>query len=224
MESPQAHPPASRYPEPRVLVIAEDPLSRAGLAALLGQEPCIQVVAQVARLDDPAADIPLYQPDVLVWDLGWTPLANLEALQDVWEQGVPVLALVPDKDVAPAVWAAGVRGLLPRDAPAAGIAMAARAVGQGLAVLDPSYAASLGPAAPEPLAPPASLPGESLTPREMDVLRLLAEGLPNKSIARRLSISEHTVKFHINAVLAKLNVQSRTEAVIQATRLGLINL
>jgi len=63
---------------------------------------------------------------------------------------------------------------------------------------------------------------EELTAREMEVLQLLAEGLPNKSIAQRLDISEHTVKFHVNAILRKLEAQSRTEAVVQATRLGLI--
>ncbi len=66
--------------------------------------------------------------------------------------------------------------------------------------------------------------GTSLTPRELEVLALLAEGLPNKSIARRLDISEHTVKFHVNAVLAKLDVQSRTEAAVRAARMGLITL
>ncbi len=63
---------------------------------------------------------------------------------------------------------------------------------------------------------------EELTPRELEVLRLLAEGLPNKTIAQRLDISEHTVKFHVNALLGKLGVASRTEAVVRATRLGLV--
>ncbi|MBI1880571.1 MAG: response regulator transcription factor, partial [Chloroflexi bacterium] len=61
-----------------------------------------------------------------------------------------------------------------------------------------------------------------LTPRELEVLQLLAEGLPNKAIARRLDISDHTVKFHVNAILSKLSAQSRTDAVVRATRLGLI--
>jgi DNA-binding NarL/FixJ family response regulator len=69
---------------------------------------------------------------------------------------------------------------------------------------------------------PAEAPAEALTPRELEVLQLLAEGLPNKTIARQLSISEHTVKFHLNAIMSKLGAQSRTEAVVRATRLGLI--
>src|SRR4030067_1297183 len=63
---------------------------------------------------------------------------------------------------------------------------------------------------------------EDLTPREMDVLQLLAEGLPNKEIGRRLRISEHTVKFHVNTILAKLGARTRTEAVTRAARQGLI--
>jgi DNA-binding NarL/FixJ family response regulator len=63
---------------------------------------------------------------------------------------------------------------------------------------------------------------EPLTPREQEVLQLLAEGLPNKAIARQLEISDHTVKFHVNAIMGKLGAQSRTEAVVRATRLGLV--
>jgi DNA-binding NarL/FixJ family response regulator len=76
------------------------------------------------------------------------------------------------------------------------------------------------------LAPATPLPEpllvEELTPRELEVLRLLAEGLSNKAIAQQLDISDHTVKFHVNAIMSKLGAQSRTAAVVQATRLGLI--
>jgi DNA-binding CsgD family transcriptional regulator len=65
---------------------------------------------------------------------------------------------------------------------------------------------------------------EALTPRELDVLQLLSQGLANKLIARRLGISEHTVKFHVNAILGKLGAQSRSEAIVQALRLGLVAL
>nr|WP_236673772.1 response regulator transcription factor [Comamonas sp. JC664] len=73
------------------------------------------------------------------------------------------------------------------------------------------------------LGPPTSAP-DALTPREREVLGLLAEGLSNKAIADRLAISEHTAKFHVNAVLAKLGVQRRTEAVVRAAKLGLVTL
>ncbi len=74
---------------------------------------------------------------------------------------------------------------------------------------------------PVPPSPPDA-PAEALTPREREVLQLLAEGLANRAIAQRLAISEHTVKFHVNAILGKLNAQSRTEAVVRAARLGLL--
>ncbi|MGH2536960.1 MAG: response regulator transcription factor, partial [Candidatus Promineifilaceae bacterium] len=87
------------------------------------------------------------------------------------------------------------------------------------AIVEPEFLGALRPAAPleEP-------PLEPLTPRELEVLGLLAEGLTNKAIALRLGISEHTVKFHLNAILSKLGAQSRTAAVVRATRLGLIPL
>jgi len=92
------------------------------------------------------------------------------------------------------------------------------AAAHGLVVLDPSL---VNPVL-EARDPSSASLVEELTPRELEVLGLLAEGLPNKAIARRLGISDHTVKFHVNAVLGKLGAQSRTEAVVRATRLGLI--
>jgi DNA-binding NarL/FixJ family response regulator len=92
------------------------------------------------------------------------------------------------------------------------------AAAQGLVVIDPQTAVSLLPSAEHSLAQPL---GE-LTPREVEVLQLLSEGLPNKAIASQLGISEHTVKFHVNAIMGKLGAQSRTDAVIRATRSGLI--
>ncbi len=107
------------------------------------------------------------------------------------------------------------------------MAAALLAVAEGLAVLDADFQQAL--AGPNPSSSPAPQyggdeppPVEELTPRELEVLRLVAEGLPNKTIAQRLDISEHTVKFHVNALLGKLGVGSRTEAVVRATRLGLI--
>ena len=92
------------------------------------------------------------------------------------------------------------------------------AAARDLIIIDPPLAAPVLGARD----PSSATPVEDLTPRELEVLGLLAEGLPNKAIARRLGISEHTVKFHVNAVLGKLGAQSRTEAVVRATRLGLI--
>jgi DNA-binding NarL/FixJ family response regulator len=95
------------------------------------------------------------------------------------------------------------------------VAAAVTALMARLTVVDPVVAGAVFPARPRP-------PEEDLTAREREVLSLVAEGLPNKAIALRLGISDHTVKFHINAILSKLGVQSRTEAVVRAVRLGVL--
>jgi two-component system nitrate/nitrite response regulator NarL len=216
----------------RLLIVADDPLVRAGLALLLAQQPGGTVVGQMAGDADVLTGLRLYQPDVVVWDFGWQSPCSvpptrpeqggvataLEHLVDIREAGQAVVALLSEATDAGAVWTAGVRGLLLRDVDVATLATALPAVAQELVVLDPALALALLPLRQ----PPPTAPTEVLTPRELEVLQLLAEGLPNKTIADRLHISEHTVKFHVNAILGKLGAQSRTEAVVRATRLGLL--
>ena len=146
--------------------------------------------------------------------------------------------LVPDADDAghwaPAALRAGVRAVLPRTASAAEIALAVESAAAGLVVLHPEVAAALLAAAvhadaadqPAP-SPRAALPdepagGPPLTPREIEVLGMLAEGLGNKQIAPRLGITEHTVKYHVASIFAKLGASSRTEAVMVGARRGLV--
>jgi two-component system nitrate/nitrite response regulator NarL len=203
----------------RVLIIAGDPLARAGLAALLASEPQLTIVGQLAPGADFAAQMQIYQPDAMLWDLGWNPTANLEMVSDLTESGRPLVALLADESSAAEVWTAGVRGLLLRAASGELLAAALMTIAHGLIVLDPGLAGALLRA---PSIAGSESPAESLTPRELDVLRGLADGLSNKEIARTLGISEHTVKFHVNAILGKLGAQSRTEAVVRATRAGLI--
>jgi DNA-binding NarL/FixJ family response regulator len=207
----------------RVLVVAGDPLARAGLAALLAEQPGCSLAGQASSSADLPAQAAVYRPDVVLWDLGWDPAQDLEAslaqIEEMGEEGLPVVALLADNAQAPEVWAAGASGLLFRDAGVEPLLAALQAAGQGLAVHEPSLAPGPGPAQD----PSAELV-EDLTPRETEVLYLLADGLTNKAIAQRLGISDHTVKFHVNAVLGKLGAQSRTEAVVRATRLGLLQL
>jgi two-component system nitrate/nitrite response regulator NarL len=227
---------AGSVPDLRVLVVADDPLARAGLATLLAGSPGSLVVSRIAGDADVLAALDVYRPDVVVWDLGWDPghaLASpqhvprpeqegpktpLERLADLREAGVAVVALLPDSTYTGAAWTAGARGLLLREASAETLAASLQAVVQGLVVCDATLAATLLPARRLEPVPPV----DTLTPRETEVLRLVAEGLPNKTIADRLHISEHTVKFHLNAIMGKLGAQSRTEAVVRATRLGLL--
>lgn len=206
--------------ERRILIIADDPLARAGLAALLSNQPECVVVGQLAANADLAAEIPVYQPQALLWDLGWEPLAILDRLIDLKDNGLPIIALLRDETHATEAWNAGARGLLRRDTPAEQLATALVSVTQGLVVLDTNLAAAVLPIRERASLPPINV--EELTAREREVLQRLAEGLPNKIIAQRLGISEHTVKFHINAILSKLGAQSRTDAVVRATRIGLI--
>jgi DNA-binding NarL/FixJ family response regulator len=131
---------------------------------------------------------------------------------------LPVVALLADESLAAEAWLAGVRGLLTREADAEALVAALQAVVQGLAAIDPTLAAALLPTRERE----SEALVEPLTPREEEVLQLLADGLANRAIALQLGISEHTVKFHVNAILGKLGAQSRTEAVVRATRLGLI--
>jgi DNA-binding NarL/FixJ family response regulator len=201
----------------RLLIVADDPLARAGLAALLAGQPGVVVAGQTESEADLAALASAFQPDVVLWDLGWEPAARVEALSGYVEGGgLPVLALLATATAAGEVRAAGARGLLARTTDGAQLAAAAAAVDRGLLVFDAGMAV-----APVPLLAGERLV-EPLSPREQDVLAGLAEGLSNKQIARQLAISEHTVKFHINAILGKLGAQSRTEAVVRATRAGLI--
>lgn len=201
----------------RVLLIGDDTLARVGLAALLASQPELRVVGQAAA-DGLEAMLAAARPDVLVWDLGWDPESGLEVMADLTASGLHAVALVPDASFAAEARSAGASGVLLREAGPERLAAAVLAVAHGLVVTDSTLQV---PALPSPV-PDETGVQEALTPREHDVLGLLAEGLSNKEIGVRLGVSEHTVKFHVNALLRKLGAQSRTEAVVRATRRGLL--
>lgn len=223
-------------PDLRVLVIADDPLARAGLATLLASLPGVGVVGQMSGDTEVIAGLEVYRPDVVLWDFGWNPVPALpqrfprhgvvsantptpfDRLAELYDAGGLSVVLLADEVYAGAAWMAGARGLLERNVAASTLRAALHTVGEGLIVLAPAFVAAVMPGR---LAEPAAGAG-GLTPRELEVLQLVAEGLPNKTIAHRLRISEHTVKFHLNALMGKLGAQSRTEAVVRATRLGLL--
>ncbi len=209
-----------------VLVVGEDALARAGVAALLAGEAGVRVVGQVDPAEAAVA-IESEGPEAVLWDLGPHPgegleqaldLLNLLGLPDGEDGGPPVLVLLPGESGVAEVLAAGVRGVLFRDAPGGRIAAALLAMTAGLVVVEEALAAQL--ARPRE---PARVPlAEPLTPREQEVLGLLSEGLTNRRIAERLGVSEHTAKFHVNAIVGKLGAQSRTDAVVRGARLGLV--
>jgi DNA-binding NarL/FixJ family response regulator len=202
----------------RVLVAADSAVVRAGLEALVAQAPPL-VLAGSSSPDSLAARIRELQPDVVLMD--W-PRGDEEALEPLLKAGPAVVLLADEPD--PATLAAGLRtglrALLPHHASAEEIVAAIGAVAGGLIVLHPDIIGSL-----QFLEQPRRSPAEvdtALTPREIEVLRMLAEGLANKNIAWRMGISEHTVKFHIASIFTKLNASSRAEAVAIGMRQGLI--
>jgi DNA-binding NarL/FixJ family response regulator len=196
-----------------ILIIADDPLVRAGLVQLLDDSLKCQIIGQIhsEELIDFLDDA---EPEAIIWDVGWT---TADRFPDWSEVPIPIIALLNDAADAAVVWSAGIQALLNRLASADKLIAAIDSAVQGLLTFDPTLAQSLLPA--QSLMP---VPIETLTPREIDVLQLLAEGLTNKAIAQRLDISDHTVKFHVNAIMSKLEAQSRTEAVVRATQQGLI--
>jgi len=203
--------------ELHVALMAEDPLVRGALARALtdGGMRRLTSAGSASELES-ALGGGAPPPDALLWDAGLRSGGHLE----LPEVGAPVLALVADEDAGEAALQAGAHGLLLRDASAGQLRAGLAALAQGLLVFEPS----LAPVRPVPRVRAPSRGAEPLTPREREVLQLLAEGLSNKDIAARLAISEHTAKFHVNAVLAKLGVQRRTEAVVRAARLGWVTL
>lgn len=206
----------------RILIIAADALARAGLAALLASEESCLIVGQVAHITDWDEMLELYRPAVALWDLGWENTAELTALTTLSNSGLPLLALVADDSSLSELLPAGVRGILLRDADVERLLLALTAVTHNLLVLDPAF--ELGQTAVKPGHPFIREPIEPLTPRELEVLHLLTAGLTNKAIGQALNISQHTVKFHVSAIISKLGAQSRTEAVVLATRMGLLPL
>ncbi len=206
----------------RLLIVAPDPLARTGLSTLLAEQTGTIVIGQTDSSETLPEELDTYRPDIIIWDMGWEPEEHLGLLADVIgdedEAGPAVIALLPDEDQVAGVWSTGVRAILLRETATDQLIAAITAVGQGLTVLTADLSHQLLSAPPAPTIDPS----EALTSRELEVIQLVAEGLTNKAIAQSLSISEHTVKFHINTIMGKLNAPSRTAAVVRATRLGLI--
>jgi two-component system, NarL family, nitrate/nitrite response regulator NarL len=195
----------------KVALLTDDPLMRAGLSSLLAQLGSIHVV------DRDAAEVAL-------WDAGVDSEKTLTRLGELRDLPMPAVAVVGDHaHVAPAL-AAGARGVVLRDQVGPGIHAALAAVRSGLTVMDAALAEALVPVQPAKVANTNGKGRGDLTEREKQVVQLLSEGLSNKLIADRLGISDHTAKFHVNGVMMKLGASTRTEAVVEAMRRGLIRL
>jgi NarL family two-component system response regulator YdfI len=208
----------------RVFILAASPLARSGIENLLAARG-VSVVGRTASLESLFEQIMDVEPDAVLMDAsGNNSDAALDALvsSDLATE-TPVILLT---DHSRPGWTAealraGVRAILPSDVSPDQLAAALQAATAGLVVVHPSEISAALPQAAAALSPLAEL-AEPFTPREREVLQLLASGLVNKEIAAKLSISEHTVKFHVASILGKLGAATRTEAVSLGIRRGLV--
>jgi DNA-binding NarL/FixJ family response regulator len=205
----------------RVAIAAGSDIVRAGLEALLRDEPGLELTGFLEGL-----------PAVPAWTGADVVLAALDDTESIEEalapagREIPIVLLADsgDTEVAAGALRAGARAVLPPDASKDEILGAIHAVSAGLAAVRFQDLELLlrAPAPEEPV--PRQAGGGMLSPRELEILRMIAEGMANKTIAWKLGISEHTVKFHVAAIMNRLGAASRTEAVALGIRRGLIML
>jgi DNA-binding NarL/FixJ family response regulator len=207
----------------RVLLVDDHSVVREGLHMFLGRDPELEVVGEAADGVEAVALARELHPDVVLMDLLMPVMDGIAATAAIRKElpDIEVVALtsVLESDAVVSAVKAGAIGYLLKDTQAAELRRAIKAAAAGQVQLSPPAVAYLLRQVQVPEAP-----APTLTERERDVLRLLAEGMSNKEIARTLQVVEDTVKTHVAHILAKLGVQSRTQAVLFASRLGMISL
>jgi NarL family two-component system response regulator LiaR len=211
-------------PEPvRVLLVDDHAVVRQGLRAFLRLQPDVEVVGEAAGGEAAVAAAASVRPDVVLMDLVMPGGDGVAAIRELAGAApgarVLVLSSFADDDRVFAAMQAGAAGYLLKDVEPDALAEAIREVHRGRPALHPDVAARLMRRVADPAGPAA----ESLTPREREVLQLVVEGYANKQIARRLGITEKTVKTHVSSILAKLRVSDRTAAAVLAIRQGLVS-
>ena len=206
-----------------MLLTAASTVRRAGLETLLKKAPLLDLAGSLHSPLAVAQYAGQLQPDVILLDLESEDRSATSPTLPRIPSGFPAVALVDDPS---ADWVAhalrsGVRAVLPRDSGAEEMLTAIQAAHAGFVLLDPDVTQNLASRIPTSSAQSAA--GlDDLTPREIEVLRMLAEGFGNREMATRLGISDHTVKFHISSILDKLGASTRTEAVTMGIRMGII--
>jgi len=202
----------------RILTVDDHPLMRAGVASFLATEPGLQVVAEAANGEEALEKYRELRPDLVLMDLSMPVMDGLEATQAILEEFSDARIIVlttyaGDEDVHRAL-DAGAVGYVLKDMLVADILKVIRSVIAGRRGIPPAVAATLA----------QHTPRIALTPRETEVISLIATGLTNGEIAQRIGRTEETVKVHVKNILRKLNAQDRTEAVTNAVRRGFIRL
>jgi|ERR1700733_9353296 NarL family two-component system response regulator YdfI len=200
----------------RVLLAAASGVRRAGLETVIRNASALKLAGSLQGTRNLVQHVRDLEPDVILIDADRSQGLD-EALP------APVVLLIDESD---ATWTAhalrsGVKAILPRDADMEDVLAAVQAAHAGLFLLDPEIMQELVAKIRTPSDQETEV-ADGLTPREIEVLRMLAEGLGNREMAVKLGISDHTVKFHISSILDKLNASSRTEAVTLGIRMGLI--
>lgn len=211
-----------------VVLVDDEAMVRVGLRMVLSSEPDIEVVGEASDGDQAVDLIRRTRPDVVLMDIRMQRVDGLEASRRLIEAAPDTKIIIlttfdEDQHVAAAL-RAGVSGFLLKISPPEQLVEGVRAVAAGQGLLDPAVTLRVirgFAAAPEPAATlPAEL--EQLTAREVDVLRLVAEGLTNAEIGARLFLGEATVKTHLSRVLMKLNLRTRVQAVVYAYESGVV--
>ncbi len=196
--------------ETRVLCVSDDPVSRAGLSTIVLDEIELELSGQLdpASLNKNVLDV--FQPDVILWDLGWGSQRDVSSQIET-----PIVILYHPTQENELYQQENILGYVSRTSSPEQITAVLKAVHLGFQISDLQN---------QPRVDFEEDWSEELTLREIDVLKLIAEGRTNRSIAAELGITEYTVKFHVNSILGKLSAESRTEAAMKAVRRGIIPL
>lgn len=202
----------------RVLCVDDHPLVRKGIASILGNEPDMKLVAEAGNGQDAIAAFKAHEPDVTLMDLRMPQMDGIDAARQIRAEfpDAKIIALTSfdgDQEIYRAL-EAGVRGYLLKEMVHTEVVRAIRLVHSGKRLMPPEVAERLTD----------YFPKAALTPREVEVLTLVAGGLANKEIASELGTADGTVKIHVQNILSKLNASDRTHAVTIAIQRGIIQL
>jgi DNA-binding NarL/FixJ family response regulator len=210
----------------RILVAEDHPLFRKGMISLLSSVPEFEVVGEAKTGEEAVARAAQLQPDVVLMDLQMPEVNGIEATRRILQHDpsvrILVVTLFEDDDSVFMALRAGARGYVLKDADEEEMVLSIRAVGKGEAIFSPAIASRVlayFASSPQVGAPVQAFP--TLTEREREILKLIAKGQPNPSIARELSLSTKTVGNYVSNIFTKLQVADRAEAIIRAREAGL---
>jgi len=213
----------------RILLVDDHRIVREGLAAVLSKQADILVIGEASSAEEALTIVESLNPDLVVLDLHMPGMGGLKAIRQLKElrptTSILVLTVENSEMVLLEAVRAGAAGYVLKDASAEVVAQSIRLILQGGTVIDSDLlqkALKGGVALSTP--EPQDLMVDSLTPRELEVLRLLARGLGNQEIAEQLGTSRVTSKKHVHHIIGKLQVSDRTQAILKAFRLGLVDL